>query len=407
MKKVIATISILIILILTTLQSNPMVEGDKDETNVLAVVNKFVLWIWKNVQIPHSPVLHEVPLYPNETLQLEEGDCDDQAILLITLCRIYGIPSYLQTGCIYMPEQESLTETFWDGHATVVLKRTGWHGWAMVYVPPWGWLPFDLTYVIGGKGDPLNAIKTSAVILRKTIQWMNISQTDYVALARKQRDFVKSNNFYIYEEDEITQETPTDVNFMIQTTVTIFNNGTRPWNFTEEDRTLSLFMNNTWQSVKLINHSYSLEKIKTDEDGNPVAVLQFPKLELQPGENISCAASYYATWKPRSVPNINEGQSETLNQIPQNLTEYCREEGPWLLSDPELRDLAQNVAQNEDFWEEQLPWIFITMLTATAIIAGVVVWNVRRKRLKEVNQPADLGSQQSRLHKLPPSLQHH
>ena len=199
-----------------------------------------------------------------------------------------------------------------------------------------------------------------------------------------------------------------EVNFIIRTSGTFSNNGTKTWGLTEEDRTFSLFMNNTWQTVMLINHSYPLETIKTNGDGNPVAVLQFPKLELLPGESISYAASYRAIWKPRSVPNISEGQSETLNEIPQNLTEkYCREEGPWLLSDPELRDLAQNVAQNEDFWEEQLPWIFITMLTATAIIAGVVVWNVRRKRLKEVNQPADLGSQQSRLHKLPPSLQHH
>ncbi len=242
----------------------------QNETNVLAAVNKFVVWIWQNIQAPHTPVLHEVPLYPNETFKYKEGDCDDQAVLLITLCRIYGIPSYLQTGCMYMPELGSFTETLWDGHATVVSKRIGWHGWAIVYVPPWGWLPFDLTYAIGGKGNPLNAIKTSAVVMRKTIQWMNVSQTDYVASARKQREFVKSNNLYIYEEDEITQETPT-----------------------------------------------------------------------------------------------------------------------------------------EDFWNEQLPWIFIATLTATVIILGVVAWKAQKKRLKRVSQPVDLGSQQSPLHKLPSSLQHH
>lgn len=174
----------------------------KDETNVLTVVKKFVEWIDKNVDYK----VHEVPLYPNETYAELKGDCDDQAILLITLCRIYGIPAYLQIGCIYMPERTKETSKYWEDHLTIVKKRIGWHGWAIVYVPPWGWLPVDLTYVLGGLGgDILNSIKRAAVTSQLTIQYMNFSKTDYVASSREEREFFLDDGFYIYVEDEMIQ----------------------------------------------------------------------------------------------------------------------------------------------------------------------------------------------------------
>ena len=170
-----------------------------NETNILSIVKKFVAWIWNHIDYGSS----EGPRYPNETLSGGEGDCDDQAILLITFCRIYAIPSYLQVGCIYdygPPTQQSS----WNGTVTSVLKHIAWHGWAMVYIPPWQWLPVDLTYIKGAKNDPLNAIKTGAVTLRNTIQYMNISQRDYVASTRKYRDFLIENQIYIYQEDEMS-----------------------------------------------------------------------------------------------------------------------------------------------------------------------------------------------------------
>lgn len=179
-----------------------------NETNVLKIVKEFIEWIWDNIDYPFPSephkVLHEVPLYPNQTLHYREGDCDDQAILLVTFCRILGIPSYLQIGCIYLPGQYS-NETSWDGHVTNVARRIGWHGWAIVYIPPWGWLPVDLTYPEGGFGNPLNAIKTAVVLDTRTIRYMNISERDYVASAWAYRELITENGFYIYAEDEMTQ----------------------------------------------------------------------------------------------------------------------------------------------------------------------------------------------------------
>jgi hypothetical protein len=170
-----------------------------NETNVLSIVKKFVAWIWRNI----SYSSYEFPRYPNETLSGGKGDCDDQAILLITFCRICEIPSYLQIGCIY--EQRPTTqESSWNGTVTSVLKQIAWHGWAMVYIPHWGWLPVDLTYVRDGQGNPLNAIRTGALTSQRTIQYMNISKRDYVTSTRQYRDFLIENQIYIYQEDEMS-----------------------------------------------------------------------------------------------------------------------------------------------------------------------------------------------------------
>lgn len=181
-----------------------------NKTNVLSIVEEFVGWIWNNIDYPPQDkpkISHEVPLYPNQTLLHGEGDCDDQAILFITFCRICGIPSYLQVGCIYGREftQE---QSSWNGTVTSVLNHIAWHGWAMVYVPPWGWLPVDLTYVMGEQSVPLNAILKGAITSSQTIQYMNISQREHLASSRKYRDLLIENQFHIYQEDEMIQVAP-------------------------------------------------------------------------------------------------------------------------------------------------------------------------------------------------------
>ncbi len=139
-----------------------------------------------------------------------------------------------------------------------------------------------------------------------------------------------------------------DLSFVIQTSVTYSNRGTETWNLTEEDRTVSLFMNNTWQTVSLINHSHPVEATKTDGDGNPTAVLQFPESALQPNETISFTVTYHVLSKPRLLPSINKEASGTLDQVPTDLREELNEtEDPWLVNDPELRERAYKLAENE------------------------------------------------------------
>lgn len=173
-----------------------------NETNVLSIVKTLIRWVKDNIRYS----TRDLPRYPNETLKEERGDCDDQANLLITLCRVLGIPAYLQMGCIYLPSQTNKTFHYWDGHQTSTLMKIGWHGWAMVYIPPWGWLPVDLTYAKGASIDPLNTIKNSAITLQETIQYLNITKMDYIAWSRNLRNFLIVNDFYIHEYHEMTEE---------------------------------------------------------------------------------------------------------------------------------------------------------------------------------------------------------
>jgi len=175
----------------------------ESETKVLTIIKRFIIWIRDNIDYKVHGLL---PYYPNQTYAEREGDCDDQANLFITLCRIYGIPSFVQIGCIYLPTVQT-KETFWEGHATLEYEKIGWHGWAVVYVPPWGWLPVDFTYVVSGLDNPLNAVEQAAVVtFQEVIQCLNITKTDYIDSYRTSKNFLQDNDFYIYERNEITEE---------------------------------------------------------------------------------------------------------------------------------------------------------------------------------------------------------
>ena len=178
-----------------------------NETNVLKIVARTIDWIKKNIIYAMG---QELPMYANQTLNSRAGDCDDQAILLTTLLRIIGIPSYVQIGAIYTPQTAELSESIWQDHVQFVQMRIGWHGWAVVYVPPWGWLPVDLTYVFADFEDPLDAIKYGAVTRQNTVQYMNISRVDYVADSYEARSFLLDNGFFLHYEDEMAAESLND-----------------------------------------------------------------------------------------------------------------------------------------------------------------------------------------------------
>ena len=174
-----------------------------NETRVLTIAKKFIEWIRDHI----SRNTLDVPRYPVETLQGRAGDCDDQANLFISLCRITGIPAYLQAGCIYVSNKQ-VVNSYWDGCLTSELTRIAWHGWAVVYVPPWGWLPVDFTYVSLGdlRSDALNAIRLSAIIAYPTVQYANITVTDYITASRDQRDFLVAHGFHVYGHDIMSEE---------------------------------------------------------------------------------------------------------------------------------------------------------------------------------------------------------
>lgn len=167
-------------------------------TNVLRVVGALADWIGTHIEAKS----HEYPLYPSETCTLGEGDCDDQANLLITLCRILGIPAYLQVGAIY--NSGTIEASYWDGHVTTSLRNIGYHGWAMIYIPPWGWLPFDMT--LGWSLNSFNGITAAMAWKPSVLTLMNIQTSDWAGGSRNQQTFTITNELYLINEDELVRE---------------------------------------------------------------------------------------------------------------------------------------------------------------------------------------------------------
>ena len=167
-------------------------------TNVLRVVGALADWIGTHI----NSTSHEYPLYPSQTYTLREGDCDDQANLLITLCRILGIPAYLRVGAIH--NSRTIEASYWDGHVTTSLRNIGYHGWAMIYIPPWGWLPFDMT--LGWSLNSFNGIIAAMAWKSTVLTLMNIQTSDWAGGSQSQQSFTISNELYLINGDELIRE---------------------------------------------------------------------------------------------------------------------------------------------------------------------------------------------------------
>lgn len=163
-----------------------------NETKVLAIVEAFIDWIKSNISYSAS----EVPRYPNETLEGRMGDCDDQSILLITMCRILGIPAYFQLGYV-LREEIKRDVTVCEGHVKSHTEGLGGHGWSVVYIPPWGWLPVDLTWVTEATGL-IAEIEHAGIYKNYIILQQNISRYDYVGDDRRSREWIINSTLYIY-----------------------------------------------------------------------------------------------------------------------------------------------------------------------------------------------------------------
>jgi len=144
----------------------------------------------------------EVPMYPNATLQDGLGDCDDQSILLISMLRNLGIPSYLQVGVYIHPSIDD-SETSWDGHLTNTQTGVGWHGWAMVYVPPWGWVPVDLT--LTSSNDGLEFLRRAPEYGGNVLTAYEVSRQPYIGESLETRDRIIGSTLYVTIIDEATE----------------------------------------------------------------------------------------------------------------------------------------------------------------------------------------------------------
>ena len=96
------------------------------ETNPCIKAKKIYDWICDNTVYSYAreySTILNIPMYVYEN---RYGDCGQEALFFITLCRIAGVPAAWRSG--------------WECMGG---DRYGMHDWTSVYIKPWGWVPAD------------------------------------------------------------------------------------------------------------------------------------------------------------------------------------------------------------------------------------------------------------------------
>lgn len=95
------------------------------QTNPMLEAKAFYDWIAGNIQYSFAREYSTLTNISDYCLGHRYGDCGQEALLFITLCRSRGIPARWQTGWNTFPGAKDI------------------HDWTEIYLPPYGWVPVD------------------------------------------------------------------------------------------------------------------------------------------------------------------------------------------------------------------------------------------------------------------------
>ena len=96
-----------------------------DETNPCLKAKKCFDWIAENIKYSYAIEYSTIRNISDYCRAKGYGDCGQEALLFITLCRLNGIPARWQSGWNTFPGDKSN------------------HDWAEIYLAPYGWMPVD------------------------------------------------------------------------------------------------------------------------------------------------------------------------------------------------------------------------------------------------------------------------
>lgn len=96
-----------------------------NETNDWAKARKFYDWIAGNIKYSYALEYSTIRNISEYCRAKGYGDCGQEALLFITLCRMNGIPARWQSGWATIPDGKTI------------------HDWSEIYLEPYGWMPVD------------------------------------------------------------------------------------------------------------------------------------------------------------------------------------------------------------------------------------------------------------------------
>lgn len=95
------------------------------ESNPARKAKKFHDWIADHIQYSYATEYSTIRNISDYCRRKGYGDCGQEALLFIALCRLNGIPARWQSGWNTFPGAKSI------------------HDWCEIYLAPYGWLPVD------------------------------------------------------------------------------------------------------------------------------------------------------------------------------------------------------------------------------------------------------------------------
>jgi transglutaminase-like putative cysteine protease len=96
-----------------------------DEANPYFKAKKFYEWISEHIKYSFALEYSTIRNISDHCRRNGYGDCGEEALLFITLCRLNGIPARWQSGWNTFPGAKSI------------------HDWSEIYLAPYGWIPVD------------------------------------------------------------------------------------------------------------------------------------------------------------------------------------------------------------------------------------------------------------------------
>ena len=98
----------------------------KNEQNPYIKSKLIYDWITDNFLYSYAPEYSTIENLTKYTFEHKYGDCGQQGMLFITMCKIAGVPARWQSGWYINPEDYDM------------------HDWAEIYIQPYGWIPVDV-----------------------------------------------------------------------------------------------------------------------------------------------------------------------------------------------------------------------------------------------------------------------